>query len=194
MPSRVVLGVAAALAGACGASSPSDSPSPPCAGPAVIRDATELAPIASCQELRGDLVLRGGAFEHGAPLAVETVTGSVRLGPTLALRSIDFLPELREITGSLVIDSNLSCDGVFLLALQRVGGDVQITGNTAISGVNAPRLIEVGGSLTIADNPSLARVDLSALRRITGDLRVTRNVALDDLVLPAAMREEDGGP
>ena len=173
---------------ACASPSGSHPASQPalCQGRVEVRSESDLARISSCRAIRGDLRLDGGGLEHARPLAeLHRVTGSVQLGPTLALPAIDLLIAVEIVDGNLSIDTNLSAGGVYLPALRRVAGDLVITGNTALAGINAPLVSTIGGDLFIAGNPSLERIDLGGLREIAGSLEIARNTALDDLVMPA---------
>ncbi|MCG8425044.1 MAG: hypothetical protein MJE77_44755 [Proteobacteria bacterium] len=186
-----------ALAVACSAARPSSGEGKnalartpgPCAGRLLIRDRADLARISSCRAIRGHLDISGAALNSARSLAtIRAVEGSVHIGPTLALVSVDGLSGLTAIEGSLAIDSNLRADGVYLPSLRRLAGDLSITSNTAISGVNAPVLELVGGDLLIAGNPSLVRIDVSQLRSVSGTLDISSNAVLDTVHAPALVR------
>ena len=118
-----------------------------------LQQSEDWAPWAGCTVLSGGVVVTGAAITRLPAASVRAVTGSIHIGPTLALSAVDGFPDLESITGSVTIDSNLTAGGVYLTGLRRVGGDVVIRANTVMTGVSLPALESVAGDLVIAANP-----------------------------------------
>lgn len=116
----------------------------------------------------------------------DTVYGTVEVRGTLVMELTD-LACLRQVVGNL----ELSAPGLTSLnlpALERVEGNVTLSGTSVALTISMPNLTRVSGSL-ILDNPdgmqNLVSLDLSALRVVGVDLRIDDSTALYDIELPA---------
>lgn len=183
------LAVALTLCAACGGGAAVRESGSPCAGGELSAD-REVAALAGCREVGGDLAL-GGAVTDLAPLAgLEEVAGSLRIGPTLELSSAS-LTALRRVGGDFEVRNNPFASGLYLAALEEVGGDLRVSRNLSATTVALPRLRAIGGALTVAESRMLRRLDLAALTHVGGDVRASGLPALETVLLPA--RVEVGG-
>lgn len=132
--------------------------------------------FAGC-ELASGLTIRTGATISLAPVqTLETITGDLLVGPTVGVDEIS-LRELREVGGSIQIESNGSLGGIFLPRLERAGR-ISIAGNAALTSISMPRLETVLGSLVISENGSLELVTLTGLVTVGKDLVLADNPKL----------------
>ena len=155
-------------------------------GPVVVSGQDHVAALAGCPRLDGDLRIRTAAALRLDDLAsLETVTGSLVIGPTLALDTLDGLRGLREVGGALRVVANGDVTGAFFPALERAGA-VEIDGNVALLQVMLPRLREVTGDVVVHGNAALELVDVTVLARIGGALIIEDNVVLTDVAIGTA--------
>jgi hypothetical protein len=160
------------------------------AGEAVrIAIAEDIEALAGCRALAGNLEIRSGTLSDVVGLeALESIRGSVIVGPTLQLASLTGLSGLRHIGGDLDVTGNPYLAGVFLASLRRVDGDVSIDGIRAAKTVSLHGLEQVGGSFEVTDNGDLLRLDIGALRTVDGDFRIEENTALEDVAADSLQR------
>lgn len=176
---------------ACGAPGEDDPPGPCDArhpGPAAIvatqADADALcaagntvptltvsgtASIGCLCSVDGSLVVTGGALD--APL-LDAVGGDLVITGADAVR----LPELRDVGGAFT--GGGATAELSVPALASVGGDVGLTGLTALTALDLPGLVSVGGAFTTSDAGALARIDLPRLRTVGGSATFERLPAL----------------
>lgn len=173
-------GLGAALVALCGcaaASHPQD-PAGRCAGGDASRP-EDLARLAGCRRIAGDLAISGAAVADLEPLSSLTeVAGDLFLGPTSRLGDLRGLRRLAAVGGDLRVSHNFALGGLYLNALARVGGDLEVEGNLALVGASLARLRAVGGTLRVAGNGGLERLDLSSLAEVGGDLSIEGGRAL----------------
>jgi len=155
------------------------------AGEAVrIAISDDIQALAGCRALAGGLDIRSGALRDVVGLEkLESIAGSLIVGPTLQLGSLRGLDGLQTIGGDLDITGNPNLMGVYLASLRRVTGDVSIDRVRAVTTVSLHALVEVGGSFEVTDNGGLLRLDIGALRTVGGDFKVEENALLEDLVV-----------
>lgn len=125
----------------------------------MATDTAGLVPYAHCSELHSLAVRSGAAVDFAVLANLTSVTGDVRIGPSLGITEIS-LPKL-----------------------QSVGGVLRVTGNTIVSGLYA-KLLQHIGMLEITDNATLSTLALSALQRVTGDVTIARNGDLGTVLAP----------
>lgn len=154
------------------------------AGDARVTSQADVAALARCTALAGDLVIRGGAALDLRPLAALTrVDGDLVIGPTLGLSAIDGFAGLHTVGGRLRIATNAQVTGAWFPALARAG-QVEIAGNFALVGVYAPRLARID-ALAVRDNAVLELVELAPDAAI-GARAIAHNPAWPAEAQPAA--------
>lgn len=154
---------------ACGATATTTAaPSCPTRGPVVLASPTDIARVARCTTLPGVTVRSGAALDTSALRALTTITGDLRIGPTVGIHEIT-VGELRTVEGTIRASNNGLLQGLFLPKLERAGR-IDIDGNVALTTISLPRLAAVHGALHITDNASLEVVDMPMLRVIDDDL------------------------
>jgi len=121
--------------------------------------------------------------ESAALKACTSVGGDLAVGPSFALRSLSGLARIERVAGELDVSGNLELTGVYLPALTAIDGDLVVENNRQVATVSLHRLVEVKGDLTVRDNRELLRLDLGALRRVGGRLEVSGHPQLDAVVL-----------
>ncbi|MGH2808649.1 MAG: hypothetical protein ACRDKT_15400, partial [Actinomycetota bacterium] len=77
-----------------------------------------------------------------------------------------------EVGGAVDISGNTAATGIDLSALTSAGDSVDISGNTAATGIDLSALTSVDGDLTAADNGLCTEVTVGSLSELTGDLDV----------------------
>lgn len=189
--SSVLLGIVAIMvimaADAC-AGAPDTPHAAPCRGTLRVTSQRDLTGLHACTDFVGTMEVHGSAVTHLSALSQLTViTGSLFIGPTTNLSTIAGLDSLHTITGSLVIDTNMSADGLYLPRLQRVGGDLVITENLAMTGISLPALEVVESNMIIAGNPALTRLILTAFTKVRQDLFIVGNRALEIVQITAPL-------
>lgn len=139
----------------------------------------ELAAIAGCAVIGGDLEITGAAIDSLEPLAgLREVSGDLSLGPSSRLGTARGLRSLERVGGSVSVAHNFELGGLYLAALTDVGGALRIERNLALATVALQSLRGVGAELRVADNGALEWLDLSALRSVGGDLVIAGPEAL----------------
>ena len=175
-----------ALVACGGAGQPAGSARPPvCPLDRIVQISSQedIAQVAGCTALRG-LLIRTGAPLDLAPLhTLETVSGDLQVGPTVALEELGF-NRLREVGGSIQIESNQLLRGVFLPRLESAGR-ISIAANSSLYTIAAPRLATVHGAFVIAELGLLEILDLSALVTVGKDLVIADNPRLGLVELAA---------
>jgi hypothetical protein len=177
--------LAVALASACGAASDPPVEAPGRCGrtshePTLVSREGDLARLAGCAVVRGDVIIAGGALTDLDALAsLRRVEGSLRIGPTLRLASGAGLRSLRFIGGRFEVAGNTDLAGLYLGELATVGSDVEVTDNLALSILSLHRLERVAGNVEVQDNRDLFRIDLSSLRVVGGAVEISNNAALE---------------
>src|SRR5690606_995079 len=76
------------------------------------------------------------------------------------------LPDLEQITGSLLVEGNASLTGVTLAALTQVDGHVRATGNPGLTTFNLDAMTSVGLDLVLGGDPAEPGSGLPALVNI----------------------------
>ena len=122
-------------------------------------DTAGLLPYTHCHQLRTLTVRSGAAVDFAVLAQLTSVTGDLRIGPSLGIAEIS------------------------LPMLQAVGGTLRVAGNTVASGLYAKRLQRIG-RLEITDNATLATLALSALQHVIGDVTIARNGDLGTVLAP----------
>jgi hypothetical protein len=150
----------------------------------VLASRADLARIATCRTLAGVTIRSGAALDTSALRALETITGDLVIGPTVAVDEVK-LGGLRTVEGAIRVVGNGLMQGLYLSRLERAGR-ITIDGNVALTTISLPRLATVG-ALHITDNANLELVDLSALTAIDGELVLARAPRLS-LVEAAQLR------
>ena len=125
----------------------------------IATDTAGLLPYAQCRELQSLAVRSGAPVDFTVLAKLTSVTGDLRIGPSLGITEIS------------------------LPMLQSVGGTLRVAGNTVASGLYAKQLRHVG-MLEIADNATLSTLALSALEHVTGDVTIARNGDLGTVLAP----------
>ncbi len=125
----------------------------------IATDTAGLVPYAHCHEVHSLVVRSGAAVDFTVLASLTTVTGDLRIGPSLGISEIS------------------------LPALESVGGTMRVAGNTVASGLFCKLLRRVG-VLEIVDNATLSTLALSALERVIGDVSIARNGDLGTLLAP----------
>ena len=125
----------------------------------VATDTAGLVPYAHCHQLRSLTVRSGAAVDFSVLAKLTSVTGDVRIGPSLGITEIA------------------------LPMLQSVGGTLRVAGNTVASGLYS-KLLQRVGTLEITDNATLSTLALSALEQVTGDVTIARNGDLGTVLAP----------
>lgn len=144
---------------------------------AVDRQAQELA---GCATIDGDLLIYGPALTSLAPLAsLEAVRGDLVIGPTASLRTLSGLEDLRRIDGNLRIEETMRLASAALPALAVVGGSVRVEDNRDLALVRIPGLERVDGDLVVQDNPTIVGVELGPAARIVGERFVQTETELE---------------
>lgn len=133
-----------------------------------------------------------GACQSGSPILSIDSDGSiicdvqnVLYGDVVVTNTNDLLEisAVTEITGGLRIFLTTLID-IQLPNLLRVGGLLQISGNSSLSEIKLPELI-TAGSIMITGNDSLTLLDLSSLEATFGVLQINGSSNLTTLALPA---------
>ena len=177
--SRGVLGrravAIAVLLSGCGAR-PVEPAAPSCpTGHTIVASHADVARVAGCTTLHS-LTIRSGAALDVSKLRVQTVTGDLVIGPTVAVEEVT-LRELRTVGGAIRVAGNGLLHGLYLPALEQAGA-IEIEDNASVTTISMPRLEAVHGALHITGNASLELVDLSALSSIDQDLVLERDPVL----------------
>jgi hypothetical protein len=177
------------LALSCGGKVPRPStPAQDCQG-AKVWHQDESARFRGCVKVEGNLELGGALTSASDFSALRQVSGNLVIGPSYQLNDLAALAGLRIVEGSLLVKNNMRLGGLFLGDLSRVGGDVQITGNTALRRVSLHHVSEIGGELTLGEaNRGLEAVDLSGLQMLNGvKLQIDWRKARPEAVLRAPL-------
>ncbi len=164
-----------------------------CGGDVVIAGQADVARLTGCRSLHDVVIRSGGALELSR-LGVETITGDLRIGPTVGVEDVT-LAALREVRGELRVVGNGMMQGLFARQLEHAGA-IAIDGNAALTTIALPALRDAAG-LRVTDNASLELLDLAGLARVDGALVVTgaaRLTLLDAPQLHAAGRVELDAP
>jgi hypothetical protein len=167
---------------ACGAHAATPKPIA-CDGDVVIVSVDQLAGVAACGKIAGNLTIRGASHLDLDALAPLTeVGGDLVVGPTFAMDVVS-LPGLRRVGGAVHIISNgAATDGSFP-ALEHAGS-LEVAANVAMAGFTAPVLRDLDHDLAITGNPALENLDLSALATIGGATTMTDNPQLSIIEIP----------
>lgn len=177
------------LVSSCGGASPRPSaPTKDCQGGKVWHQ-DESARFRGCVKIEGNLELGGALMSASDFSSLRQIAGNLVIGPSYQLNDLAALAGLRFVTGSVLVKDNMRLGGLFLGALEKVGGDVQIAGNTELRRVSLHRLAEIGGGLKLgAANRGLEGVDLSALQMLNGaKLEIDWQKARPEAVLRAPL-------
>lgn len=129
---RFILSAACALTFACSGtvSAPARTQAVACGG-GVVRSDAELERYRGCGEVSGDLAVRG--VTSLAPLvSLRRVTGTLSIGETRRLYTLDGLEELRSV------------------------GTLELRGNAGLIHAGALGNLEDAGHATLTDNPRLS--------------------------------------
>ncbi|HEY4058797.1 MAG TPA: hypothetical protein VGM39_19420 [Kofleriaceae bacterium] len=144
-------------------------------GAVSIAEQADVDRYAACTWL-GSLTIKTGAPLELSSLLVERITGDVNVGPTLAVEELR-LDHLREVGGSIRIESNALLRGVFFPQLERTRALV-IEAGSSLATIAAPKLVAVNDSITIDELGSVEILDFSAVESIGGALTITHNPEL----------------
>ncbi len=168
--------VVVVLAGCPGPTKTAGTPSCPTDRTVTISSQEDVLRFAACTTA-SSLTIRTGATISLAPLrGLETITGDLAVGPTVGMEELA-LPELREVGGTVRIESNGSLHGIFLPRLARAGR-IEIEANAALTTISLPRLEAALGSFLIVDNDALELIDIPVLASVGKDLVITDNSVL----------------
>lgn len=126
-------------------------------GDSVVETDEDVAAIASCTEITGDLTITSGVETVDLP-SLLTVGGSFRILETTALPTLE-LPSLVTVTR-----------------------DLEVNANAALARFAAP-VLESATVIGFVENAALEEIDVGALVD-TGFVRVQRNDALRELDVP----------
>jgi hypothetical protein len=175
-PSPSRLAIVALLVGCAGPAKPASTPACPMDRTVVISSQDDVLRFAACTTA-SSLTIRTGASISLAPLrGLETITGDLAVGPTVGMEEIA-LPELREIGGTVRIESNGALHGIFLPRLARAGR-IDIEANAALTTISFPRLEAALGSFLILQNGALELIDIPVLASVGKDLVISDNPEL----------------
>ncbi len=174
--SRSSLVAAALLVGCPGPAKTPGTPACPTDRTVTISSQEDVLRFAACTTA-SSLTIRTGATISLAPLrGLETITGDLAVGPTVGMEEVA-LPELREVGGTIRIESNGSLHGIFLPRLARAGR-IDIEANAALTTVSFPRLEAALGSVLVVQNGALELIDIPVLASVGKDLVITDNPEL----------------
>jgi hypothetical protein len=123
--------------------------------------------------------IRGFCAEH------DTVYGDVEVRGAVLVR-LDDLVCLRRVNGNFSIIAT-ALTSIQLPNLERVTGNLYVSGPAQAAALQLPALREVGGNLTIGGGTplrNLLAIDLRALERVGDDLRLEDTMSLSSLDLP----------
>ena len=155
-------------------------------GDVLVSGQAHAEALRGCTRIDGDLTVRtGAAIDLDGLAALEDVTGSVVIGPSIGLDTLDDFGRLRAIGGTLRLVANGDITAAFFPALERAGA-VAVDSNLAMTQAMFPALREVAGGLTVRDNGALELIDLTRLARVGATLAVENNRILADIWLGAA--------
>lgn len=175
-PSRSKVALVVALGGCAGTAKPASTPACPTDRTVVISSQDDVLRFSACTTA-SSLTIRTGASISLAPLrGLESITGDLAVGPTVGMEEIA-LPELREVGGSIRIESNGALHGIFLPRLARAGS-IDIEANASLTTISFPRLEAVLGSFLILQNGGLELIDIPVLASVGKDLVIGDNPEL----------------
>ncbi len=153
-----------------------DQPRAAFAGDVVVTSAgPDPAFCDTYNAIDGSLTVEGGSATALSACLCD-VTGDV----TFSASAVDTteLAKLRAIGGDLDVSGTSALQAVRLPALVSVGGTVTVDGNTALVDLYVDELETVGGPISVTDNPALEGIGLGKVTAIpAGDLTVTGNDA-----------------
>lgn len=120
--------------------------------------------------------------EEAARLArCRVITGTLRIGPSFSLTRLAPLGRIERVTGRLEVSGNLGLSGIYLPALRAVDGSLVLDDNRLVDTIALGRLARVSGDLVVRDNRALTYLDLGALRAVGGLLEVSGQRRLDQV-------------
>jgi len=130
----------------------------------------------------GRLTVTGNAkLQNLQQLSFEIPSTGILIDDNDALTSLDALdlddPKLERVNGDLVITGNAALPAVSLPKLGAVTGALTITGNGALKTIDLSKLAATG-SVEVADNPQLGSLTGLAVANLNGDLAIHHNNAL----------------
>lgn len=153
-----------------------------CAGDRIVTDDEQLADVASCSEITGDLQISGLDVAAIVLPELTAVGGDLRISRNDQLVEID-VGALASVGGALIVEDNAalpSLDGFGALAT--VDSDVRVARNDALASTGGLAALEVvGAGLWIRDNAALAELGLAALEVVRFDLDLAGCPKLVDL-------------
>ena len=83
--------------------------------------------------------------------------------------------------GRVEVSGNLGLSGIYLPSLRGVDGSLVLDDNRLVDTIALGRLEHVGGDLVVRDNRALTYLDLGALRAVGGRFEVTGERHLDQV-------------
>ncbi len=141
----------------------------------------------------GDVVLASG-LDLKTVEGAQTITGDLIIDST-QLTSLIGLESLTTLGGSLIVRDNqflTRLSGSALSNLETVGGDIEITGNAALTNADLPSLL-YADSITIANNPALVNLGgYASLVEVGTSINITDNSALEAITGFDALGTIDG--
>lgn len=133
----------------------------------------------------GKLTVIGNAkLTNLKQLSFETAATGVMIDGNATLTSLDPLvladPKLDEVDGDLEITGNAALTAISLPNLTKVTGLLNLAGNTAVRSIDVTKL-GTTGHVEIADHPQLTSLTGFAATAINGDFAIRNNQALTTL-------------
>lgn len=157
-------------------------------GDVRIRDEADLARLAGCHRIEGNLYVSQTSLEHLEPLGqLDTVTATVSIVANPLLTNLDGLRRLRHIGGCLELNRNPLIEDLDALAgLEAIelcliiGQDDELSeqyGNGSLSNIDGLAAVEqLRRFVVIEGNPELGDLDgLHALESVGGSLTIRAN-------------------
>lgn len=165
----LVLTLLVGLVPGCGGAARKPAPPPQDCRGGKVWHADDGVRFRGCVTVDGSLEL-GGALQSAEDFAaLRLVHGDLVLGPSYQLNNLAELAGLRRIDGNLHVQNNMALGGLFLGAIEHIGGGLRIEGNTQLQTVSMHNLREIVDLLSLGEaNRVLQRVDLSGLKKLNG--------------------------
>lgn len=138
-----------------------------CVGNFEIQIADDLALVAGCQSIDGDLNITGIDQNDMIALhSLESITGELWFFSIENLQSFHGLENLHTIGGGMIISYNNALTSLNGLdALQNVGGTLSITGNSLLADISSLNTLQMIGGTLLLDR--LAIENLTAFSNLT---------------------------
>jgi hypothetical protein len=137
----------------------------PCVESIYAHTDSDLAALAGCETIEGDLTIGGGGelTNLDSLSNLTTVTGDLDIINT-TLSNLDGLANVSSVRGSLFLRDNDALSNISgLSSLNPVGGDVHIYYNVVLTSIDGfSSLTQVGGDLMVHDNPVLCQSSVDA--------------------------------